>query len=123
MHGGWIDSLGEVLLASSRATRAHSSPALLLKFGECGALYVSHVRDCDDNRVVWIEVFWVELLAGVFYLRATLIAIFLLNLVELVFHNLLAELWVVEDVLEIFYALHEFIVLIMQLVHAKTGEL
>ena len=54
---------------------------------------------------------------------AARIAILLLHLVQLVLHHLLAELRVVEDLIEVVDGLHQLIKLIVQLFQAQAREL
>ena len=56
-------------------------------------------------------------------LRTAHVAILLLHVLQLVLHHLLAQLGVVENLLQVLDALHQFLILGVQLLHAETREL
>ena len=123
VHRGGIDILGEVGIAGLGSLAAHTATALLAELAQGGTLHIAHVTDGDDHGVIGIEVFGIELLAGVLDLRAALVAVFLLHLEQFVLHHLLAEFGVVENLLQIVDELHQLVILVVQLVHLQTREL
>ena len=87
------------------------------------ALDVTHVRDGDDNGIVGIEVLGIELVVEWDNLGTTLVAILLLNLEQILLHNLLTTLWVVKNLLQLGDELLQVVELLMQLVYTQTCEL
>ena len=102
---------------------AHTATTLLVELAERRALDVSHVGDGDDNGIVGIEVLGIELVVEGDDLRATLVAVLLLHLEQIVLHHLLAALGVVEDLLQVCDELHEVVVLLVELIDTQTCEL
>ena len=56
-------------------------------------------------------------------LCAALVAIFLLHLLQLLLHHLLATLGIVQNFLQVGYQLHQVVILLMQLVDTQTCQL
>ena len=81
------------------------------------------MTDCDYHRVVWIEIFWVELVVVRFDHGAACIAILIFYFVEFVLHYLLAKLWIVQDLIQIIDGLHQFVEFIMQLLQTESSQL
>ena len=77
----------------------------------------------DDYGVVGEVVLGVEFGAGELYLGAARVAVFLLHLEEVVLHDFLAQLGVVEYGLQVFDGLHEFVVLVVEFFLLQAGEL
>lgn len=102
---------------------AYASTGLLPELLQGRALDVAEMAYGDDHGVVGIEVFGIELMLVGDNLRATLIAVFLFHFLQIVFHHFLAEFGVIEDLLQIFDLLLQFVKLLVQLVGAQFGEL
>ena len=81
------------------------------------------MTDSDYHWVVWIEIFWVELVVVRFDHGAACIAILILYFVEFVLHYLLAKLWIVQDLIQIIDGLHQFVEFIMQLLQTESCQL
>ena len=123
VHRGRIDIFCEVVVAMTGSLGAHAATTLLVELAEWRALDVSHVGDGDDNGIVGIEVLGIELVVEGDDLRATLVAVLLLHLEQIVLHHLLAALGVVEDLLQVCDELHEVVVLLVELIDTQTCEL
>ena len=87
------------------------------------ALDVTHVGDGDHHGIVGIEVLGIELVVEGNNLRATLVAILLLHLLQLLLHHLLTTLGVVQDFLQVGNQLHQVVVLLVELIDTQTCEL
>ena len=112
---GWIDELDEVLVACRSALHTNTATSLCAELGEGSAFDVAEVTHGHDHLFLRIELFWVEVFAGGHVnLGFTLVAPFLLHFEELVLHHLLTEFWVIQNLLEIFNQLHQFVILSMQ---------
>ena len=94
-----------------------------MEVAQRSTLDVPHVRDGDDNRIIGIEVFCIELVVEWDNLCTTLVAILLLNLKQILLHNLLTTLWVVENLLQLGNKLLQVVEFLMQLVYTQTCEL
>ena len=81
------------------------------------------MTDSDYHWVVWIEIFWVELVVVRFDHGAACIAILIFYFVEFVLHYLLAKLWIVQDLIQIIDGLHQFVEFIMQLLQTESCQL
>ena len=123
MHRGGIDILGEVVVAMTGGLGTDASPALLVEVVERRALDVTHVGDGDHHGIVGIEVLGIELVVEGNNLRATLVAILLLHLLQLLLHHLLTTLGVVQDFLQVGNQLHQVVVLLVELIDTQTCEL
>ena len=123
MHRGRIDILCEVIVAMAGSLRAHTATALLVELIQVGTLDVTHVRNGDNHRIVGIEVLGIELVVEGDNLCTTCVAILLFHLLQLVLHDLLAALGVVQDFLQVGNELHQVVVLLVQLVDTQTCEL
>ena len=123
VHRSRVDIFGEVLLACACSLRTYAAARLLAELAERCALDVAQVRYGDDNRVVRVEVFGVELVLVRLDLRAALVAVLLLHLLQVVLHHLLAKLRVAENLLEVGNLTLQLLKLGVQLVDAQAGEL
>ena len=123
VHRCRIDVFGEVGVARVGPLAANAATALLAEFRQGGALDVAQVADGYHHGVVRVEVFGVELLARVLYLRAARVAILLLDLLQLVLHHLLAQFGVVEYGLQVCDELFQLVVFLVQLVHLQARQL
>ena len=77
----------------------------------------------DNHWVVWIEIFWVELMVIWFDHGATCVTILLLHLVEFVLHYLLAEFRIVQNLVQVVNSLHQLVEFIMQLLQTQACQL
>ena len=77
----------------------------------------------DNHWVVWIEVFWIELMVIWFNHGATCVTILLLHLVEFILHYLLAELRIVQNLVQVVDGLHQLIEFIVQLLQTQACQL
>ena len=77
----------------------------------------------DNHWVVWIEVFWVELMVIWLNHGATCVTILLLHLVEFILHYLLAELRIVQNLVQVVDGLHQLVEFIMQLLQTQACQL
>ena len=123
VHCGRIDILGEVVVAMTGCLRTHTATALLMEVAQRSALDVTHVRDGDDNRIIGIEVFGIELVVEWDNLCTTLVAILLLNLEQILLHNLLTTLGVIENLLQLGNELLQVVELLVELINTQTCEL
>ena len=123
VHCGRIYIFGEILFAAVRSLASHAAPCLFAEFAERRALDVTQMADGDYHGVVGIEIFGVELLAGIFYLGAPFVAVFLLHLLQFVLHHLLAQFGVVKDLLQVCNLPFQFVVFGVQLFQTETCEL
>ena len=81
------------------------------------------MRDGDDNRIIGIEVFGIELVVEWDNLCTTLVAILLLNLEQILLHNLLTTLGVIENLLQLGNELLQVVELLVELINTQTCEL
>ena len=123
VHSGRIDILGEVVVTMAGSFGSDTSTTLLVELVKLGTLDVTHVRDSDDNGIIGIEVFGIELVVEGNNLCTTLVAIFLLHLLQFVFHHLLATLGVVENFLQVGNEFLQVVKLLMQLIDTQTCQL
>ena len=123
VHGGWIDILGEVLVASAGTLGTNAAASLLTEFRQWSTLDVTQVTHGDNHWIVWIEILWVELVVVWLNHGAARVTILLLHLVELILHYLLAKLRVVQYLVQVVDGLHQLVEFIVQLLQAKTCEL
>ena len=123
MHGCWIDIFGEVLLASTSTLRTYTTTSLLLEVCKRSTLDITKVTNGNNNRVIRIEVLSIKLMLIRDNLCTTVIAILLLNLLQLFLHYFLTTLRVIKNLLQILNGLHEFLKLLMQLVKTQTCKL
>ena len=123
VHCGRIDILCEVVVAMTGCLRTHTATALLMEVAKWCALDVTHVRDGDDNRIIGIEVFGIELVVEWDNLCTTLVAILLLNLEQILLHNLLTTLGVIENLLQLGNELLQVVELLVELINTQTCEL
>ena len=123
VHGGWIDILGEVLVASAGSLGTYTTASLLTEFRQWSTLDITQVTHGDDHWVVRIEILWVKLVVVWLDHGAARVTILLLHLVELVLHHLLAKLWVVENLIQVVDGLHQLVELVVQLFQAQAGQL
>ena len=116
--------LDEVLIACRSSLASDASPALQAELGELSALDIAQMGYGDDLSVVGIEVLGVEVLACcIVDLCASLVAPLGFHLDEFVAYHLLAELGVVENLLEVGYEFLQFLILGAQFVLFESGEL
>ena len=81
------------------------------------------MTDCDNHRIVWIEVLWIKLVIVWLDHSTTCIAILLLHLIEFILHHLLAKFWIVQDLVQVVDGLHQLIELVMQLLQTQACQL
>ena len=81
------------------------------------------MTDCDNHRIVWIEVLWIKLVIVWLDHSTTCIAILLLHLIEFILHHLLAKFRIVQDLVQVVDGLHQLIELVMQLLQTQACQL
>ena len=86
-------------------------------------LDIAHMADGNHHRIIGIEVLCVELVVEGDNLCTTLVAILLLHLQQVLLHHLLTALGIVENLLQVGDELHQFVVLLVQLLDTQAGEL
>ena len=120
---GCINVFGEVLLTGAGTTNAYSTPALSTEVRLQGALDIAQMRHSDNHWVVGIELLRIELGVRELNLSATLVAILLFHILQLVLHHLLTELWFIEYALQVSYEFFEVGILLTQFIDTQTSEL
>ena len=78
---------------------------------------------CDSHCIVSIEIFRIKLLTGVFDFSATLISILFFHFDKFILHHLLAELWIIENLLEISDEFFQFLIFSVKLIDTQTCQL
>ena len=109
VHRCRIDIFGEVLFPCPCPLRANAATCLLLEIGKRRTLDITEVADGNDDRVVRIEIFCIELVFVGNDLRTTFIAVLLLHLLQFCLHHFPATLRIVEDFLQILDGLHQLV--------------
>ena len=120
MHCCWIDIFGEVFLTCASTLRTNTTTSLLLEVCKRSTLDITKMTNGNNNRVIRIEVLSIKLMFIRDNLCTTVIAILLLNLLQLFLHYFLTTLRVIKNLLQILNGLHEFLKLLMQLVKTQT---
>ena len=123
MHCCWIDIFGEVFLTCASTLRTYTTTSLLLKVCKRSALNITKVTNSNNNRVIRIEVLSIKLMLIRDNLCTTVIAILLLNLLQLFLHHFLTTLRVIKNLLQVLDGLHQFLKLLMQLIKTQTCKL
>ena len=123
VHCCWIDILCEVLVACMSTLSTYTATSLLAEFRQSSTLDVAKVTYCDNNRVVRIEVFSVKLMFVRDNLCTTSVAIFLLNFIKLILHNLLAKFWIAQNLLKVCNLTLQLLIFCMKLIYTQTCEL
>ena len=123
MHSGRIDIFDEVLVACLCALGSYSTTSLLAEVTERSTLDVAQVAHGDNHGVIGIEILGIEFVLGRNNLGTAIVAILLLDLLQLVLHHLSAQRVVGENAVEVVYLLHQLVVFIVQLVDAEAGQL
>ena len=77
----------------------------------------------DNHWVVWIEVFRIELMVIRLNHGTTCVTILLLHLVEFILHYLLAELRIVQNLVQVVDGLHQLVEFIVQLLQTQACQL
>ena len=72
--------------------------------------HIAEVAHRDHHRIIGIEVLSVELMLVGYDLCTAVITVFLLHLIEIVFHHLLAKLRIIENRLQISNLLLQFLI-------------
>ena len=93
--------LDEVLVARRAALGAYTATVLRAVLGQRRALDIAHVRNGNYHVVVGVEIFGIELLRRVDYLRTTLVAVLLLHVEQLLLDDLHLHLDTRQNVVEI----------------------
>ena len=123
VHRSLIDGLDKVAIACATALAAYAATALRLELIQIRALDIAHVAKGDDDIVVGIEVFGIEVDASLQDFRTTGIAVFLLYLGEFVLHHLFTKLGVRQNLGIVGNLLLQLGIFRMELLLLQCGEL
>ena len=123
MHRCRVNILSKVLVTCTSTLGSYSSTSLLTEFGQWGTLNIAQMAYRNNHRIIWIEILWIKLVVIRLDHGTTIITVFLLHLVELIFHHLLAKLRIVQDLVQIVDGLHQLIKLIVQLFQTESCQL
>ncbi len=123
VHVGDVDVLDEIFVAGGAALGADAAAALRAVFGQRGTLDVAEVRDRDDNVLIRVEVFRVEIFRGGSDLGAARVAVFFLEVAELVLDDAQLHLFAAEHLLVVGDQFLKLVVFGLELVAFQSGEL
>ena len=101
VHCCRVNELREILFAMASSLCSYTTSCLFAELTQWCALDVAHVAHCDNNGIVGVEILGIELFTRIFNLRAAHIAIFFFYLVELILHHLLAQFWIIQNLLQV----------------------
>ena len=123
MHRCRIDVFREILVTRLSSGRTDTTTCLLTELAQRCTLDISEMAHRDNDRIIGIEILWIEFLARIFDFRATGISIFLLHLLQFVFHHFLAKFRIVKNRLQVSNQLLQFLKFLMQLIDAESCQL